>query len=57
MLNPSKIKLYYINQGLCKRVTINQLKYSDDTTVNPSLHSESNMLVFTPFSPALSPTI
>lgn len=28
---PSKIKLYYINQGICKRVTIK--KYSDNINV------------------------
>jgi hypothetical protein len=31
---PTKIKLYYINQGICKRFTVTEVKYSDDITVN-----------------------
>jgi hypothetical protein len=33
MIAPAKIKLYYINQGICKRVTVTDIKYSDNITV------------------------
>lgn len=33
MLPPDRIKLYYINKGICKRVTYTTLKYSDNIHV------------------------
>lgn len=43
---PTKIKLYYINQGICKRVTKMDLKYSDDIKVMIMVFRESSMPVF-----------
>lgn len=47
---PSKIKLYYINQGICKRVTLTDVKYSDDITVRLFLFRGNNMHASIPSS-------
>lgn len=44
ILPPDRFKLYYINQGMCKRVAINfPAKLSDDFTVNIILCSEGSI--------------
>lgn len=47
---PSKIKLYFINQGICKRVTLTDPKYSDDIKVSYRLLSANNMHASSPSS-------
>lgn len=46
---PSKIKLYYINQGICKRVTMTSVKYSDDINVRYTVYLEEIVCMFLSF--------